>query len=167
MKLTDLWLSLELGDVLLPSLFSLWDVSYYKLTYSLFPYLKPQTCSARVSVENLVCIFVAIYSVSDFFFYTECNRAPFIVVKFMISLATVLGEVMEQISVKAISEHMKDKKVIVSSQQEFKMDTWCLTSLTALLDVLCCRKERDNGCCILWFLEQPLAQSAIVSSSPN
>lgn len=41
----------------------------------------------------------------------------------MISLATVLGEVMEQISVKAISEHMKDKKVIVSSQQEFKMDT--------------------------------------------
>lgn len=39
----------------------------------------------------------------------------------MISLAMVLSEIVEQISVKTICKHMKDK-VIMSSQQEFKMD---------------------------------------------
>lgn len=52
----------------------------------------------------------------------------------MISFSMVLGEVMEQIPYKAISKHMKGKKVIGSSQWGFRMGKSCLTNLIALSD---------------------------------
>lgn len=62
---------------------------------------------------------MVLYSVLNLFSLNASRAAVtslFIVIKSMITFSMVLGEVMEQIPYKATSKHMKDRKVIGSSQ---------------------------------------------------
>lgn len=49
----------------------------------------------------------------------------------LVSFTSVLGEVVEHVILQSISKHMKDKKVIGSSQHGFMKGKSCLTSLIA------------------------------------
>ena len=51
-----------------------------------------------------------------------------------VSLPSILGKVMEQLILGTISRHMKDKKVIRSSQYGFTKGTSCLTNLIAFYE---------------------------------
>lgn len=89
--------------------------------------------------------------------------------KSMISFSMVLGEVMEQIPYKAISKHMKGRKVIGSSQQGFRMGKSCLTNLIALSDEETALQKRGGQ----WMLDNlifrtgfvPVCHSLLVASS--
>ncbi|KAK4822728.1 hypothetical protein QYF61_019725 [Mycteria americana] len=50
------------------------------------------------------------------------------------SLTSVLGKIMWQFLLKAISKYTKDKKVTGKSQHRFSMDRYCLTNLIAFCD---------------------------------
>lgn len=50
------------------------------------------------------------------------------------SLTLVLGKIMWQFLLKAISKYVKDKEVNGKSQHRFSMDIYCLTNLIAFCD---------------------------------
>ena len=64
----------------------------------------------------------------------------------LVSLTSVLGKVMEQLVPE--TRHMKDKKVIRSSQHDFTKGKSCLTNLTTFYDEM--TDSESSGYCLTW-----------------
>lgn len=62
----------------------------------------------------------------------------------LVSLTLIPGKRMEQVMLKTVSEHIKDKKVIGSNQHGFMKGKTCVTDLTDFYNKIICLVEKGR-----------------------
>lgn len=67
----------------------------------------------------------------------------------LVNHTSISGSVMEQLILETISRHMKDSKMIRSSQHSFKKGKQCSTSLVTFYDDLPSSLGVSHGYCLL------------------